>query len=116
MAKVRLRIDDVDVEVEEETTILEAARGVEIYIPTLCSHPDLQQLKGLAPVEAVYRGAERIVGDPPPAPDSKEADGCRLCIVEVQGQDGFLTSCNTASTGCSWISTVPLLPKDAKPM
>jgi len=95
MAKIRSRIDDIDVEVEEGTTILEAARSAEIYIPTLCSHPDLSHLKGLEPVESVYRGTEKVVGDPAPESDSEEADGCRLCIVEVQGQDGFVTSCNT---------------------
>jgi NADPH-dependent glutamate synthase beta subunit-like oxidoreductase len=98
MAKVRLKIDDTEVEVEQGKTILEAARDADIYIPTLCSHPDLPPLKGLEPAEHVFRGTEKVTGDPAPSPDSREADGCRLCIVEVQGQDGFVTSCNTQAS------------------
>lgn len=110
MANIKLRIDDIEVEVEDGKTILEAARDADIYIPTLCSHPDLSQLKGLEPVELVYRGAEKVVGDPKPSSDSEEADGCRLCIVEVQGQDGFVTSCNTpASEGMVVVTQSPEL-------
>ena len=36
-----LIIDNIELEVPEDTTILDAARSVDIYIPTICSHPDL---------------------------------------------------------------------------
>lgn len=53
MAKVTLRINGQEVEVEKGATILEAAKQVGIYIPTLCYHPYL-------PLE----------------------EACRICVVE----------------------------------
>ncbi|MDI6889372.1 MAG: formate dehydrogenase subunit alpha [Thermodesulfovibrionales bacterium] len=47
-------------------TVLEAAQGAGIYIPTLCHHPSL-----------------------PPY------GGCRMCIVEIEGMRGFPTACTT---------------------
>lgn len=41
MSKISLTIDGLTVEVEQGTTILEAARFLGIEIPTLCYHPDL---------------------------------------------------------------------------
>lgn len=63
---VHLNIDGIDVEVKEGMSILEAARKVNVDIPTLCF------LKGI-----------NEVGD------------CRMCIVEVEGRRGFTTSCIT---------------------
>jgi NADPH-dependent glutamate synthase beta subunit-like oxidoreductase len=95
MPKIRLKIDGTDLEVDEGKTVLEAARAGGIYIPTLCSHPELPPLKGLEPAALVYRGTEKVQGDTPPVPGSEAAEGCRLCIVEVEGQEAFITSCNT---------------------
>ncbi|MHC1745169.1 MAG: molybdopterin-dependent oxidoreductase [Syntrophobacteraceae bacterium] len=53
MAKVTLKINGQEVEVEKGTTILEAAKQIGVYIPTLCYHPYL-------PLE----------------------EACRLCVVE----------------------------------
>ncbi len=53
MAKVTLKINGQDVEVEKGTTILDAAKQVGVYIPTLCYHPYL-------PLE----------------------EACRICVVE----------------------------------
>lgn len=61
---IKLNIDGKQIEVEEGTTILEAARRNNIDIPTLC------YLKGI-----------NQIGD------------CRMCIVEVEGRRGFATSC-----------------------
>lgn len=63
---IKLEIDNMPVEVEEGTTILEAARKVSIDIPTLCFLKEINE-----------------VGD------------CRMCIVEVEGRRGFATSCIT---------------------
>lgn len=67
MSEITLEIDGKEVKVEKETTILEAARGAGIDIPTLCYH------KALSPFGA-----------------------CRLCIVEinVKGRTRIVTSCN----------------------
>ncbi len=53
MAKVTLKINGQEVEVEKGTTILEAAKQIGVYIPTLCYHPNL-------PLE----------------------EACRICVVE----------------------------------
>ncbi len=66
MAKVELKIDGKNISVEEGTTILDAAKELNIKIPTLCYHPD-QELKG----------------------------SCRVCAVEVEGQRGLVASCCT---------------------
>jgi NADH dehydrogenase/NADH:ubiquinone oxidoreductase subunit G len=39
--QVNLTIDGLQVSVDEGTTILEAARQLNIHIPTLCYHEDL---------------------------------------------------------------------------
>lgn len=61
---IKLTIDNIPVEVEAGTTILEAARQVNINIPTLCFLKDINEF-----------------GD------------CRMCIVEVEGRNNFATSC-----------------------
>jgi formate dehydrogenase alpha subunit len=64
MTQVRLTIDGVEIEAKEDATVLEAARGAGIYIPNLCADPDLEPY-----------GA------------------CRLCLVEVDGEEGLPPSC-----------------------
>jgi heterodisulfide reductase subunit A len=65
--KIKLKINGKSVEVDEGTTILEAAKTLDIYIPTLCYHPLLE------PYAA-----------------------CRVCVVEVVGKEksDLVTSCN----------------------
>ncbi len=62
---VKLIIDRKPVSVPEGTTILEAARSVNIEIPTLC------YLKGVNEIAA-----------------------CRLCMVEIEGYPRLIPSCN----------------------
>jgi len=63
---INLTIDGQAVSVEKGTTILNAARQHNIYIPTMC------YLSKATPIAS-----------------------CRLCEVEIEGQDGFALSCNT---------------------
>ncbi len=63
---INLKIDDKEICVPEGITILEAARKSNIDIPTLCYLKEINQ-----------------IGD------------CRMCIVEVEGRKGFVTSCIT---------------------
>ncbi|HPJ23385.1 MAG TPA: NADH-dependent [FeFe] hydrogenase, group A6, partial [Bacillota bacterium] len=63
---VNLKINNIDVQVKENTTILEAARKYHIDIPTLCNYPDL----------------------------SIKSE-CRVCVVEIDGQKKLSTSCST---------------------
>jgi len=63
---VEVFINDIRIEVPENTTILEACKKLNIFIPTLCYHPD-QSIKA----------------------------NCRLCIVEIEGIKELKTSCST---------------------
>lgn len=71
MSDVTLTINNQEITVARGTTILEAARKLDINIPTLC-HLDL--------------GGIGIV--------SKEAS-CRVCVVEEEGWDKMLPACST---------------------
>jgi NADH-quinone oxidoreductase subunit G/NADP-reducing hydrogenase subunit HndD len=63
---IHVKINGRDVVVEENSTILEAAKKYNIQIPTLCHYPDLH-----------------INSD------------CRICVVEIEGYRGLKTSCST---------------------
>jgi NADH dehydrogenase/NADH:ubiquinone oxidoreductase subunit G len=66
MSKILLQIDGREIEAKEGTTILEAARSVGIFIPTLCHHEKLEPY-----------GA------------------CRMCVVEVdaRGRTNLVAAC-----------------------
>ena len=61
---IKLIIDGKQVEVPNGTTILQAAKKAHIEIPTLCFLKEINE-----------------IGD------------CRMCLVEVEGRKGFVTSC-----------------------
>lgn len=63
---IHLRIDNIDIETQEGSTILVAARNAGIDIPTLCHD-------------------ERL----------KPYGSCRMCMVEVIGRGKFLPACTT---------------------
>ena len=63
---ISLTIDSKEITVPEETTILEAAKALGIQIPTLCYHPKLLPIAS-----------------------------CRVCLVEIEGTEKPVTSCNT---------------------
>ena len=80
---VTLRIDGKKVTVRKLATILDAARKLDIPIPTLCHHPELSPY-----------------------------GGCRLCIVEVKGSAKPVASCTTfAKEGMDIITSSPNLEK-----
>lgn len=62
---VNLTIDGKKVSVPGQTTIMEAAESVGIHIPRLCYLKDLNEIAA-----------------------------CRVCVVEVDGKDKLITSCN----------------------
>lgn len=63
---VNLTINGKQIAVEEHTTILEAAKANGIHIPTLCYLKELN-----------------------------EVAACRICLVEIEGVDKLMASCNT---------------------
>ncbi len=91
---MNVTIDGTNVTVEKGATVLEAARSVGIYIPALCSHPNLPSSRKVKPFEAVFRGTEEITNDSA----TTEYDGCQLCLVKIDGIDELATSCTTEVT------------------
>ena len=66
MSKVHIKINNLPLEVEEGTLIIDAARMLNIDIPHMCYHPD-QESKA----------------------------HCRMCVVEIKGSRNLQTSCST---------------------
>ncbi|MCG8698883.1 MAG: [FeFe] hydrogenase, group A [Bacteroidales bacterium] len=64
MKKINLKINNIDVQVDEGQTVLDAAKKLNIHIPTLCYHEDLCV-----------------------------AGNCRVCVVESKGAKGLVASC-----------------------
>ncbi|MDP2731380.1 MAG: FAD-dependent oxidoreductase [Dehalococcoidales bacterium] len=91
---ITLTIDDRQVEAEAGMTVLEAAQAADIYIPALCSHPDLPSSKEVKTSEIIYRNAEPFKNDN----SGKEYEGCQLCVVEIEGMEGLPTACDTEVT------------------
>ena len=63
---INFKIDGIDVSAKKGESIIEAARRIGAYTPTMCYLPKT-------------------------TPNAS----CRMCSVEVKGQDGFVLSCNT---------------------
>lgn len=74
MEKIKITIDNIEVEVDKGTTIYKAAKQVGIDIPVLC-YMNLEHLK-----------IENRPG------------GCRICVVEVEGRRNLAPSCSTECT------------------
>jgi predicted molibdopterin-dependent oxidoreductase YjgC len=64
---MNVTIDNKKITVQEGMTVLDAAAGQGIYIPHLCSHPELTPY-----------------------------GGCRLCVIEIEGRRGYPTACTAA--------------------
>ena len=62
---VNLTIDNINVSVPEGTTIMDAAKMVDIPIPKLCYLKDINEIAA-----------------------------CRVCVVELEGMERLGTSCN----------------------
>jgi len=94
METVRLFVDSVEIKAQKDSSVLEAARSAEIYIPSLCYHPDLSPSRKAKTRSVVYRGSERITGDAL----EKEFEGCNLCLIEVEGQPDLVPACDMVVT------------------
>lgn len=74
MEKVKLTIDNIEVEVTKGTTVYHAAKEVGIDIPVLC-----------------YLNLEHLNIESRPG-------GCRVCVVEIEGRRNLAPSCSTECT------------------
>jgi NADPH-dependent glutamate synthase beta subunit-like oxidoreductase len=88
---IKITINGQEIAVSAGTSILEAADSVEIYIPRLCSHPDLPPGKGIEPAKVIYQGDQRIENAMP----GEMGKECSLCLVEVEGEKDLVRSCST---------------------
>ena len=88
---ITLTIDEIEIAVPEETKILDAAQQAGIYIPHVCSHPDLPSIEQQKPADFVYRGNERLENKRP----DLQYEGCQLCVVEIEGKEGLHRACMT---------------------
>ena len=91
MEPIQMTIDGKIVEVLPGTTILDAARQADIYIPTLCHHPDLPPARTTLSAGVVYQGGRRLENAAP----GREPGGCGLCIVDLAGQAQPVPACST---------------------
>ncbi|NLB35493.1 MAG: 4Fe-4S binding protein [Elusimicrobia bacterium] len=83
---IKAKINGIDIEVSEGTTILEAARTVQVNIPTLCKHQDL----------------------PPTA-------SCGICVVKLENSPKMVRACSTPiKPGMSVITHDPEIIKTRK--
>lgn len=71
MNLVNLTINNKNISVPKGTTILEAAKGLNIKIPTLC-HLDLHNIKMV-----------------------NKSASCRVCVVEIEGKKNLFPACST---------------------
>ena len=65
MSSVTVTINNIKIEIEEGSTILEAAQSAGISIPTLCAWPEIGHTPG----------------------------ACRVCVTEVEGMPSLVASC-----------------------
>ncbi|MFW9969137.1 MAG: FAD-dependent oxidoreductase [Candidatus Odinarchaeota archaeon] len=90
MDSIPITINGVKIEAKKGSTILSAALEVNIYIPSICAHPDLPPLIGIKPNEEIFQGKTKYTNNA-----SQEHQGCQLCLVKLEGVDGLKTACNT---------------------
>ncbi len=82
---VKIKIDGVEVQIEKGKTVLDAARALNIHIPTLCYHEDLCV-----------------------------AGNCRVCVVEQEGMRNLIASCATPAVDGMEIHTNSLKVRNAR--
>lgn len=73
---IRLTINNRKVEVEDGSTILQAARKTGVFIPTFC-----------------YDDYDRMPAKH--CSNCSEYGDCKMCSCKVEGEDSLLTACNT---------------------
>lgn len=82
---IKLKINDIEVQVNGGQTVLDAARKLNVHIPTLCFHEDLCV-----------------------------AGNCRVCVVESKGAKGLIASCAMPASEGMEIQTNSLKVRTAR--
>ncbi|MCX8204786.1 MAG: FAD-dependent oxidoreductase [Candidatus Nezhaarchaeota archaeon] len=87
----RFIVDGAEVEARPGESVLKAALSAGIYIPHLCYHPDLPPLsQSHLSVEKVYLDGVEVVGEA-----GRDHEGCRLCLIKVEGVGELVRACVT---------------------
>lgn len=101
---VSITLNGEPYEAQDGATILSAAIANGVYIPALCSHPDLPPFKDLPRAAQVYHGEQRYLDEPLPQSQPSDTrdpqsqlplEGCGLCVVEVAGFSEPVRACQT---------------------
>jgi formate dehydrogenase (NADP+) beta subunit len=100
MEPLTFYIDGKAVEGYPGETILALADRAGIYIPRLCFHPELSPSHEYQPLDRVFRGNLQIHGD-----HKEPYEGCRLCLVSVDGMEGLAKACDTEAKEGMTVST-----------
>lgn len=112
---INLKINSKEINAQENQSVLKAALGNNIYIPHLCSHPDLNEYKGIAynkeikPAVAIYQGAKEIIHEP-----IEQEPGCGLCLIDIKGINDLQKACETIVQPGMEISTETERVKQAR--
>ncbi|TAL68146.1 MAG: 4Fe-4S dicluster domain-containing protein [Bacteroidetes bacterium] len=91
MNQISLTINNIEINVPEGMTVLDAAASVGIYIPVLCSHPDLGHFNTVELSPFIYQGENKIENDAGATIDSIR--GCGVCLVMDEDKSEMLPSC-----------------------
>ena len=76
VGNISLWVDGTRITAAEGVSVLQAALDAGIYIPHICSHPDLEP-----------------------------QGGCKLCVVEIEGEASPVTACTTAAVDGMRVTT-----------
>ena len=71
METVKIKINGIEIEAPEQVTILNAAKSAGIHIPSLC-HLKIGEMDYI-----------------------NDCASCRICVVEINGQENLYPSCET---------------------
>lgn len=89
---VTLTINGNEVTVCSKTTVLEAAREIGVYIPVLCSHPNIPPALWSSPgSQVVYQGE----GHPVHNAYGDCTTECGLCAVQIEEDQELVPACST---------------------
>ncbi len=109
---ISITIDGKSIQVPEGTTILNAANSADIYIPVLCSHPDLGPFQTIELSDQIYQGDKIYTNDQNAMIDNIK--GCGLCQVELENEANPISACETQVEDGMVVFTNTELLKDTR--
>ncbi len=82
MSEVNITIDGKSFLEDERLSVKKAALKNEIYVPGLCSHPDLDPFNAFTWSETVWQGQDKYTDDKSLS-ESDEFPHCELCLISI---------------------------------